>query len=80
MAPEPLEPWRYVVFDLREPRVRGVVTAVTWIEARKLGARLLRVRFEEFVLAVAPYDGETDEQAVRRVVKDKRKGGRKGAN
>lgn len=67
---------RYVVFDMRDPSRRTAGNATSWQGARELGAqkigRLFRVKVPvEHVWAVAVYDGEMDEDAWKRAVKEK---------
>lgn len=71
-----LEPWRWVVFDLREPRVKTVVIAPTWMGAKTIGAKDLRIYRDEFAYAVAPCDGETENDAIRRVLRVRKEKGR----
>ena len=61
---------RYVVFYLRNQSRWVGGWAVTWDEARVLGAEKLRVKSSQ-VWAVVVRDGETDEDALRRGIQMK---------
>jgi hypothetical protein len=70
------QPQRYVVYDLRDPSRWVTGKTMTWQLARELGAQKLTRQFRVKVLteqawAVAVYDGETDEDAVRRGIEMK---------
>lgn len=69
-------PAPYAVFDTLDPRVRDSVVAKTWTQARELGSRKLRIRVEH-VWAVALWEGETVEDAVKRELKAKKERGGK---
>ena len=70
------DPARYIVFPLKTPTRWLAGKAKDWMAARELGAKKLQREFgvrlsAEDVWAVAVYDGETDEDALRRGIEMK---------
>jgi hypothetical protein len=62
-----IEPCRFVVFLVANPRVFRRVTARTMVEARLQGAEGMSVRSDQ-VWSVIPGEGETDASAIRRAL------------
>ena len=69
---ERVESTRWIVFQQDDARIRCEVHCVGWQEARQRGARELGIKLD-VTWAATPLDGESDRDAVMRVVRGRKK-------